>query len=337
LLGICDVRDLARASAAEIESRLRAEGYTVTRSEIAGWIAQAQEFVTDLPSHQAVESPDATVEDSPHFSSQEDESSQTVIESPEDFAQESPFLSTEERESCHPTGESVPIEVEGNLPSSAQDGIWKTFASFSIALQNKQVEGRAEQRTIVRHLEAGTVRIWSGIESDSLHDSFAPQLQQWIQSQISESKPPEPEAEKSHVTTCAIARIIQLGLFQPPQTGMPALVDRAGQGFSSFVQSGESFALAITFQLTGLKAADITKQEIRYSAQVYARHRTTGAIASLGNTEATILVQERPFYTALLPETTLQQPGMYRLQVLVTFQGATIPPAFFDVPMLQVI
>lgn len=337
LLGICDVRDLARASAAEIESRLRAEGYTVTRSEIAGWIAQAQEFVTDLPSQPAVESPDATVENSPHLSSQEGELSQSVIESPEDIAEEYPHFSIEQNESCHPTGESVPIKAEGSLPSSAQDGTWKTFASFAIAFQSKQVEGRAEQRTIVRHIEAGTVRIWSGIESDSLHDSFASQLQQWIQSQIGETMQPEPEAEKSHVTTCAIARIIQLGLFQPPQTEMPALVDRAGQGFSSFVQSGESFALAITFQLTGLKAADITKQEIRYSAQVYARHRTTGAIASLGDTEATILVQERPFYTALLPETTLQQPGMYRLQVLVTFQGATVPPAFFDIPMLQVI
>jgi hypothetical protein len=337
LLGICDVRDLARASAAEIESRLRAEGHTVTRSEVAGWIAQAQEFVTDLPSHQAVESPDATVEDSSHLSLQKDEPSQPSIESLEDIAEESPHFSIEEKESCHPTEELAPIEVEGNLPPSAQDGTWKTFASFTIALQSKQVEGRAEQRTIVRHIEADTVRIWSGIESDSLHDSFASQLQQWIQSQIGESMQPESEAEKSHVTTYAIARIIQLGLFQPPQIGMPAIVDHAGQGFSSFVQSGESFALAITFQLTGLKAADIAKQEIRYSAQVYARHRITGAIASLGDTEATIFVQERPFYTALLPETTLQQPGMYRLQVLVTFQGATVPPAFFDVPMLQVI
>lgn len=336
LLGICNVRDLARASAAEIESRLRAEGHTVTRSEIAGWIAQAQEFVTDLPSQQAVESPDATVENSPHLSS-EGELSQPVIESPEDIAEEYPHFSIEQKESCHPTGQSVPIKAEGNLPSSVQDGTWKTFASFTIALQSKQVEGRAEQRTIVRHIEADTVRIWSGIERDSLHDSFASQLQQWIQSQIGESRQPEPEAEKSHVTTCAIARIIQLGLFQPPQTEMPALVERAGQGFSSFVQSGELFALAITFQLTGLKAADIAKQEIRYSAQVYARHRTTGALASLGDTEATILVQERPSYTALLPETTLQQPGIYRLQVLVTFQGATVPPAFFDVPMLQVI
>ncbi|HEY9606624.1 MAG TPA: hypothetical protein V6C85_33755, partial [Allocoleopsis sp.] len=223
-----------------------------------------QEFVTELPSQPAIESSDATVEDSPHLSSQEDESFQSVIESPEDVAQESPHLSTEERESCHPTGESTPIKAEGNLPSSVQDGTWKTFASFSIALQSKQVEGRAEQRTIVRHIEAGTVKIWPGIESNSLHDSFASQLQQWIQSQISESMQPEPEAEKSHVTTCAISRIIQLGLFQPPQTEMPALVDRAGQGFSSFVQSGESFALAITFQLTGLTAADIAKQEIRY-------------------------------------------------------------------------
>lgn len=337
LLGICDVRDLAGASAAEIESRLRAEGHTVARSEIVGWIAQAQEFVTDLPSQQVVESPDATVEDSPHLSSQEDESSQSVIESPEDIAEESPHFSTEERELCHPTGESIPIEAEGNLPPSIQDGTWKTFASFAIAFQSKQVEGRAEQRTIVRHIETDTVRIWSGSESDSLHDSFASQLQQWIQSQIGESIQPEPEAEKSDLTTPVTAEIVQLGLFQPPQTGMPVLVDHAGQGFSSFVQSGESFALAITFQLTGLKGTDIAKQEIRYSAQVYARHRTTGAIASLGDTEATILVQERPFYTALLPETTLQQPGMYRLQVLVTFQGATVPPAFFDVPMLQVI
>jgi hypothetical protein len=309
----------------------------VTRSEIAGWIAQAQEFVTDLPSQQGVESPDAVVEGSPHLSSQEDESSQSAIESPEDIAEDSPSLSIEEKQLDHQIGESTPIKAEENLPLSVQDGTWKTFASFLIAFQSKQVEGRAEQRTIVRHIEAGTVRIWSGIESDSLHESFASQLQQWIQSQIGESMQPEPEAEKSHVTTCAITRIIQLRLFQPPQTGMPALVDHAGQGFSSFVQSGESFALAITFQLTGLKAADIAKQEIRYSAQVYARHRTTGAIASLGDTEATLLVQERPFYTALLPETTLQQPGMYRLQVLVTFQGATIPPAFFDVPMLQVI
>lgn len=337
LLGICDVRDLAGASADEIESRLRAQGHTVTRSEIAGWIAQAQEFVAELPSQQAVVSPDTVVEASADLSLQEDKSSQPVIKSPEDIAEASPHCSIEEKESCHQTEESAPIEVEGNLPLSVQDGTWNTFASFAIELQNKQVEGRVEQRTIVRHIEANTVRICSEIESNSLHDSFASQLQQWIQSQIGESMQPEPEAEQSDVTTSVTAQIAQLALFQPPQSRMPAIVNRAGQGFSSFVQSGELFALAITFQLTGLKVANIAKQRIRYSAQAYARHRVTGAIASLGDTEATLLVQERPFYTALLPETTLQQPGLYRLQVLVTFQGATLPPAFFDVPMLQVI
>ncbi len=115
------------------------------------------------------------------------------------------------------------------------------------------------------------------------------------------------------------------------------VVNNPGQGFSNPISSGEPFALEIAFGLSELNGADIAKQQVACCVQFYTRHRFTGTITHLGDTKANILVEGQTYYTAVLPETTLQEQGMHRLQVLVTLQGVPAPPAFFEVPMLQVV
>lgn len=305
LLGIRNVHDLATASADEIESRLRVAGHSVTRSEIAGWIAQAQEFTAELPSQQ--------IPDYPHSPS-------------------------EKQEAFRQAEESMKLKPEENLPASVKEGEWRTFASFMVECQSKQTEDRAEQRTIVRHIETDTVRIWSGIESDFLQEGFASQFQQWIVAQAGTGMQPQSEPEELALTSPLVSEIVELRIFQPPRTELLVVIDRVRQGFFGTLRQGESFSLEIDFKLTGLNRANIaTNKTIRYCTQVYARHRSTGAIAHLGDTEATIFVQEQPLYTALISEASLHQSGLYRLQVLLTFQEALIPPNIFEVSMLQVI
>ena len=258
-LGICTIRDLAGASADQIESRLRDKGHiisedisSITRSEIEGWIAQAQEFTAELSSQQAAESPQAEAETLPSSTTEEGETSQPIVEPPKAEAETSPSLPTEEEEPSQPIVEP-------------------------------------------------------------------------------------PEAEKLAVKTPVTVEIAQVRAFQPPWTRIPMVVNNPGQGFSNPISSGEPFALEIAFGLSELNGADIAKQQVACCVQFYTRHRFTGAITHLGDTKANILVEGQTYYTAVLPETTLQEQGMHRLQVLVTLQGVPAPPAFFEVPLLQVV
>ncbi|MEB3179704.1 MAG: hypothetical protein VKL59_11810 [Nostocaceae cyanobacterium] len=291
IANIRTVRDLAHASAEQIEFQLNVEGHAVSRTEIEQWIAQAREL---------------TKESSPRKDDQGELSSK--IEKPAD----------------------IDTVAEQNLSPFVEEGESRTLASFIVEFQTKQVEGRSEQQTAVRHRESDSSETWSGIEGE--------QLQQWMLERAIATIQPEPVAKQPDATTTPLTvEITELRALQPPRTGIPMVVTQSGQGFSGFITSGEPFSLEVALRLTGQIAADIPQQTMTYCVQVYARHRATGEKTSLGQTQPHPLFAGQTSYTAKLSEITLQQPGMYRLQALVTLQGIRGIPGFLEVPLLQVL
>jgi hypothetical protein len=222
------------------------------------------------------------------------------------------------------------IEAEEPPKPSVEESEGLTLASFIVKFQTRQGEGRTEQQTVVCHRESDTTETWTGIEGE--------QLQQWMLERVRTTMQPEPVAEQpAAAATPLTVEITQLRAFQPPRTGMLMVIAEAGEGFSGFFTSGEPFALEVAFKLTGQTTANITLPQATYCVEVYARHRATGVKTSLGETQPHTLIATQTSYTTMLPDITLQQPGIYRLQVLVTLQGIRAIPGFLEIPLLQVI
>jgi hypothetical protein len=161
-------------------------------------------------------------------------------------------------------------------------------------------------------------------------------LQSWFLAQVSKLNQPEFASEQPLARIPVVVEICQLQAFQPPQNGVPLIVNQMNRAFPSFIKMGEPFSVELTFELAGLDRADVG--QVTCSAQIYARDRLTGAITHLGDTEADISVKSgQSLYTAALPESTLQQSGMYCLQVLVILRNIPATPGYFEVPMLQVV
>lgn len=310
-LNICTVQELADFSADEIESRFKAEGQTVSKSEIEGWIAQARELVA-----------------------LEEQPPQPILES----SQAEPEASFEPPMQNYPLAqaavESAEVETDGRLTSLEEDSRWRTCSSFLVEFQSRQTDrGTEEQQTTVRHLQADNVQIWSGIEKEKLH--------QWIVYQLDKTNPrsteARTEAETSRLVSPVTVEIDQIEVWQPPQAQMPIIIDRANRLFSGIIRSDQPLALEVGFKLTELDTPYMPNEQVRYLVQCYARDRSTRAITSLGETTLETFVENQHSYKVMLPVTTLEQPGMYRLQVLVTLQGTPATPAYFEVPLLPVV
>lgn len=273
-LNVRTFQDLASLAVEEIESQLRADGQTTSRSAIANWIAQARELAGNYP---------------------EDESDASM----------------------------TAITEEASPPEEMQ---WQSFGAFQVEFQSRQMPGKPEEcRTVVRHLDTERSIIWHGIETE--------QLQSWMLEQTSARTP---EGEGTAVIP-VLVETEQLRVLQPPQTGMPMIVDSSEQPFSGFLRANEPFSLDVAFRVAGLAGTTIAKQPITYRAQVYARNRATSEVIHLGDTVPKLLSSSQVRYTTTLAEATLA-PGLYRLQILVKLQGApAIAPGLFEVPLLQVI
>lgn len=227
--------------------------------------------------------------------------------------------------------ESPPVPtVEGDLSPSIQEGEWKTFASFSVDFQSRQIADQTEQQTIVRHLETGEVVTWPDVESET--------FQQWMLEKLRIEIQPEAEAEalEEAVESPLTLEITQMRLFQPPKTEKSMLINTKTRQFLGSIRKDELFAIEITFGVTGLTVADIAKQHATYNIQCYARHRTTGTITTLAETQPNTIVKGQFSYTIMLPATTLPL-GLYRLRILVILQGILAIPAYFEVPLLPVV
>ncbi|NJR64373.1 MAG: hypothetical protein HC772_02040 [Leptolyngbyaceae cyanobacterium CRU_2_3] len=106
--------------------------------------------------------------------------------------------------------------------------------------------------------------------------------------------------------------IIQLRAFQPPQSNRAIAFSASDRAFLSPLRSGEPFTLEITFGLHGLIPSDLAGVQAAYSIEGCVRNRSTKAVTPLGKMQSIKLPENQLSYKALLPEASLQQPGIYQ-------------------------
>jgi hypothetical protein len=298
-IGIQTIQDLAEASAEPIAHQLKQAGCMVSRHEIAGWIAQAQDLTIEPLIQLSPASSSLAIEPSPL------DAIALASVSPADFPDKSDPV------------ESDPVESD----------TWNSAASFVVEFQTRSVDGRSEQRTVVRQSDGQAIKAWSGLAIK--------QLPAWMENYISPTLP-QPERNAPPPVPPVSVEITQVRLVRSPQLGMPMVVNQTHRLFQAPVAVGEPFALEISIQFAGLTMAELEKQPIVYRAQCYARHLFTRTTINLGEIEANVPFSKRSSYTAFLPEVSLQQPGVYRLQIVIMLQDRPTTSGCFKVPMLQV-
>jgi hypothetical protein len=198
---------------------------------------------------------------------------------------------------------------------------WEKVASFTIEVQSRRTKS-TEQRTIVHHLEAGTIAIYPNIITET--------VQQWISNQlntmITQSR------EKS-----AGLEITELRVIRSPQIAVEMVANQAHPLFPSPIEIGEPFTLQVAIKVVGSTATKLADQQLVYRAQCFAHNLSTQTKSCLGDVVTSAPISTSSAYTARFPEMTLEQPGIYRLTVWVTLQNISASPGYFKVPILQVV
>ena len=348
-IGITTIEDLACASAGYLESQLREQGHITGRNEIEQkWIAQAQALVDEISSQQATESLAVSAEasspqqateplaigaemsfNSPAKKSEPPQSPETAS-APE--AEEAEIAAVSEATvavSLVAATAAPEAEAETFISPETKRVEWSTFAAFAVEFQDRRIEDRTEQRTIVRHVETDRFQSWPSLEGES--------LKRWILGQVAQARPSELVTKQLAAAPPVIVQMGQLHLLQPPRTAMPAFITQAGRILSNSVRSEEPFALEVSFELIGDALADIAEKQVTYCVQWDAKNLAPPhEIISLGDTEPTFVLEGQTSYTTLLPEVILHS-GIYRLQMLIILRGIAALPTFFDALVLQVV
>lgn len=68
---------------------------------------------------------------------------------------------------------------------------WKTFSTFVVSLQSRQIGNHIDQRTVAYYLEADKRQVWPGIECKGVCNMILDQLEQSLQSGVSVTRGPE--------------------------------------------------------------------------------------------------------------------------------------------------
>ncbi|MDX2216650.1 MAG: hypothetical protein SFY66_25525 [Oculatellaceae cyanobacterium bins.114] len=221
-----------------------------------------------------------------------------------------------------------------SAPSSVSRSEWHSAASFTVTVQHRLIEGQRAYQTVVQHLDSGETETWSELKTS--------QLQNWIETRLTpldaDSTPPStpPAPEWLFETQTLRVKVNQLQITQPSQTASVMVIDQTHQAFLNSIQSGHPFALGVAFEIVGLESVHPTTP-FTYVAQVYARHRHTGLTLPLSSVEVTELAGQGPYYQASFPQVMFEEPGLYRLQILVSLRQVKAPSGFFEIPLLQVI
>lgn len=352
-LGIYTFQDLAIASASEIEAHLRADRYFISQREIEHWIAQAQERVANASSlilpgtvrehdesqllHAPVASEPASESASEPVELCQDIVSPTVESAAEQAEVISPELEMATSQSWN-SDNNIETDPEGNtenhvshaIAAAVSENEWQTIASFTIQHQVKQVNGVIEQRTLAQHHETNQAVTWT-ISAEPFQD-----VQQWMMSHVPSIDQPVSQIQPS-TNQPAIATVIE-GLQILQGTQQQALVTWQQDHIHSplLVRRGEPFILKTSFNFVGVPPGFVPTQG-NYILQVYARHRALGTTLELAHHQAEVVLNGQSSYVAYLPDATLERPGIYCIQVLVTLEGLPVTPGYLEIPMLQVI
>lgn len=304
LLAIATVLDLATASATAIEVAFREAGYSITRANASAWIAQARQLI-EMETQQQVEP-------------QAQQPEKAIPPAPEP----------------QPEGETM-AEAE-ETPTSAIAEEWHTQTSVLLEFQT-QGEGTHRWRLFNPVSEASLV----------LTDQASDSLRTWLQGQIVTVSPPvitgrvklpldDSEVTPPRPPVRLTVQVCQVMLLQPPETSLPIVAIARNTSFPGSLQANQPFQVGVCLEFPELAQWDLPSG-MSYSLEGYAKtltypHRTI----LLGNSQSRRLTSGQAQYKAAIAATALPS-GLYRLQILIAFQGVNIPLAIHEISRLQVI
>lgn len=294
--GVHTLLGLAALTVEELEARVGPDGLIVSRNEIARWIEQACDLTADA---------ETTSPDNPH-------------------------------------------------PKSQQSGNWESFALIMVWFEKRTLEtGEIELQTKFHHFDKDKEVVWPGIEVDKLKDWILEQIMH-EEAHIEEAEPvavPQiEEAEPTPVVTeqatthtrtpkgiSELTRIqpTEVRIYQPAGAQSPQGTGIAGESIATVLQSSETLALEVAFELTGDCAGDTASPDTHYSATFYARNRTSGEEFLLGNTDTYAMHSKQLTYAARLTDTRLDA-GVYRLRGVIKVNNAVSLFGYVEVPLLRV-
>ena len=205
---------------------------------------------------------------------------------------------------------------------------WTSVASFTVEYQLRAEGSQQEQQVIVHCNEDDQREVWTALADDAIYP--------WILSRVKESLEQLPKAEKSIVTTPAI-EITQVRFLQPLHNISTAVVvDAANSLLKDVLYNNESVALDVKFKVAGFDVTSLIQQAYPYQVHGKFHNLTTGEDISLDSGQMDHLTEGQSSYIVRLPGVTLS-PGPYRLNIFATLHHASIPPAIFEIPILQVV
>lgn len=223
--------------------------------------------------------------------------------------------------------EAEPSELKNttlSIPGSPTEG--QELASFFIAFQTSQIQGQTEQQTIVRHVETNVVETYPGLNLEAAYGWISEQLKTVLhQASLNQSVEPEP----------AVLEITQLRLIRS-QAEPSMMVNQTQPLFPKAIGQGEPFTLEVSLKLADSAQAN-PSQPLVYQTQCFVHHLSTQSETCLGDVTTETPFDNRSAHAVLIPNISLPQPGVYRLKVWVSPQNMAASPAYFKVPVLQVI
>jgi hypothetical protein len=249
------------------------------------------------------------------------------------------------------------LSTEDEFAAREEVEVWRSLKRLTIEFQTRQVEGHTEYRTIASSETTAAHLTWLGIGEHN--------LQPWIRQQLlegersdpfvsprSEAVPPEqipsmaapattdpsqPVEQLPHIRL----EIDQLEIRQKSRPGIQIKVGSESQvqmarSTSTILLGQEPFSLEAKFNLVGQSLSQFINRSVNCKARVFAQNRTTGQWISLGETQPSQLMRDQPSYSVYLFGNA-PEPGMYRLQVVISLEGGASALKSFELPFLSVV
>lgn len=269
--------------------------------------------------------------------------------------------------SFDPPPTDSPLEIPGGLAPLD----WQPLKRLTVELQARQVDDRAEYRTVVNAGEPAQTQVWQGLKEQ--------RLQNWLRQQLAEAQTislgeaqvdtrqpiaaktvaptlfdPAPSAvtvsegsaslgEKTtetappRETDLAInVEIQQLSIRQPTHQILirSAQLRRSRPMGLGSLESRQPFSVEVEFHLAGECVDSTTLEDVFYKVQVFAQNRTAHQWVDLGATRPMALSDgHRPYIAGLFNKTL--EPGMYRLHVVTSLSGAITALSSLELPLLN--
>ncbi len=157
---------------------------------------------------------------------------------------------------------------------------------------------------------------------------------------IGSEENPEPQPDRPEVTASSAEsialRISQIIVVQPPETGIPQVVTERDRSLPGPLLTEQPFQISMAFKLDGLASLPLSPQA-SYSLQGFVKSLTyPHQTIALGESALHFLAGHRSPYSATIVVSGLPS-GLYRLQLLIAFQGISIPFSMHEIPRFQVV